>query len=74
MNRGAVSKRVRALRLGIEMVMNEKGKVVAELRDEKWLSDLALLRDISHHVNYSNINLQGQQILTPDMFGAIGVM
>jgi hypothetical protein len=31
--------------------MNEKGKIVADLSDEKWLSDLALLCDISHHVN-----------------------
>jgi hypothetical protein len=26
-----------ALMLKIEMLMNEEGKVVAELRDEKWL-------------------------------------
>jgi hypothetical protein len=33
-------KRIRALRLETEMFMNEKGKVVAELSDEKWLWDL----------------------------------
>jgi hypothetical protein len=31
--------------------MNKKGKVVAELGNEKWHWDLALLHDISHHVN-----------------------
>jgi hypothetical protein len=33
------------------MFMNEKGKVVTEVSDEKWLWDLALLFDISHLVN-----------------------
>jgi hypothetical protein len=28
--------------------MNEKSKVVAEVNNEKWLWDLALLHDISH--------------------------
>jgi hypothetical protein len=40
-----------ALRLEREAFMNEKGKVVAELSEKKWLSDLALLCDVSHHVN-----------------------
>jgi hypothetical protein len=31
--------------LKIEMFMNEKGRVVAELNDEKWLLDLTLLCD-----------------------------
>jgi hypothetical protein len=52
-----VLKHFLALRQEIEMFMNEKGKVVAELSDEKWLWDLALLCDISHHVNDLNIKL-----------------
>jgi hypothetical protein len=40
--------------------MNEKGKAMAELSDEKWLWDLALLCDISHDLNYSNTKLQSQ--------------
>jgi hypothetical protein len=54
-----VLKRFIALRLEIEIFMNEKGKVVAECSDEKWLWDLALLCDISHHFNDSNTKLQG---------------
>jgi hypothetical protein len=38
------------------MFMNEKGKVMAKLSDVKWLWDLALLCDISYHVNDLNIN------------------
>jgi hypothetical protein len=37
--------------------MNNKGKVVGQFMDEKWLWDLALLCDISHHLNKK---LQGQ--------------
>jgi hypothetical protein len=51
--------------------MNEKGKVVAELSDEKWRWDLALLSNISHHINDSNTKLQGQYKLISDMFGAV---
>jgi hypothetical protein len=40
-----------ALRLKIEIFVNEKGKVVPEISDEKWLWDLTLLNDISHRVN-----------------------
>jgi hypothetical protein len=47
-----------ASRLGIEIFMNNKGKVVAEPMDEKWLWDFPLLCDISHHLNKE---LQGQK-------------
>jgi hypothetical protein len=47
--------------------MNEKDKVVAELSDENWPWDLALLCDISHHINDLNTKVQGQQT----HFGAV---
>jgi hypothetical protein len=31
--------------------MNEKGGVVAELSDKKWVWDSTLLCDVSHHLN-----------------------
>jgi hypothetical protein len=45
-----------ALRLEMEMFMlvSEKGKAVAGLSHEKWLWNLALLCDISHHVRDLN--------------------
>jgi hypothetical protein len=64
-------KRFLALRLEIEMFMNEKGKVVAQFSDEKWLWDLVLLCDISHHVNYLTTQLHSQQNLISDMFEAV---
>jgi hypothetical protein len=53
-------KRFLSMRLEILIFMNEKGKVVAELSDEKWLWDAAFLCDISHHLNDINTKLQGQ--------------
>jgi hypothetical protein len=41
------------------------------LSDEKRLWDLALVCDISHHLNYLNTKRQGQQKLISDMFGAV---
>jgi hypothetical protein len=57
--------------LETEMFTEEKGKVVVELSDEKWLRDLALLCDISHYVNGLNMKLQSLQKLISDMFGAV---
>jgi hypothetical protein len=37
-----------ALRLRIEIFMNEQGKVMAEPSDEKWPRDLAFLYIIQH--------------------------
>jgi hypothetical protein len=45
-----------------EISINVKGKVVAELYDKKWLWNLSLLCDISHHLNYLNTKFLGQQI------------
>jgi hypothetical protein len=47
--------------------MNKKGKVVAELRDKKFLWDLALLCGISRHANDLNTKPQVQQKLISDV-------
>jgi hypothetical protein len=53
------------------MFVNEKGKVVSGLSDKKWLWVLALLCDVSHHINYFITKTQVQQKLISDMFGAV---
>jgi hypothetical protein len=40
--------------------MDEMGKTVAELSDEKRLWDLALLCDIRHHLNSTQINFRNK--------------
>jgi len=49
LNCGTKLKCVSALRLETEMFINDKGKVVAELSDEKWLWNVELLCDMSHY-------------------------
>jgi hypothetical protein len=52
-----------ALRLEIGILVTEKGKVVAELSDGKWLWDLLLLFDMIHQL--SNITKpQGQKSIS----------
>jgi hypothetical protein len=51
--------------------MNVRGKLVAELSDEKWLWDLASPCDISHHLNDLHTKLQDQQKLICDFFVAV---
>jgi hypothetical protein len=55
------------------MFVNKKGEGVTELHDEKWLWDLTLLCDITHHTGYSNTKLKGQHKSThiSDMFRAV---
>jgi hypothetical protein len=60
-----------ALKLEIQMFMNEKGKVLAKLSDEKWLWNLAMLCDISHHINNLNTKLKSQQKLISGMSGVV---
>jgi hypothetical protein len=60
-----------ALRLETEAFMNEKGKVLAELGDEKWFLDLASVCDIGHHLSDLNTKLQRKQKLISDMFGCV---
>jgi archaellum component FlaC len=51
--------------------MNKIGRVVTELRDEKWRWNLVSLCDISHNLHDVKIEHEGQQKLVSDMFGAI---
>ena len=50
-----------------------------EFNDPVWLCDLAFLTDITSHLNDLNVQLQGKDILMPDMvsritaFEAVGV-
>jgi hypothetical protein len=50
--------------------MNVKGKVDAIIRDERWLWDLTVLCDISHHLSYLHMKLQGQHKFISDIPGA----
>lgn len=61
LSRGAVLKRFFDLRGGIGQSMEKKGKPVEELQCPLWLQDLAVMVDITEHLNNLNKMLQGRK-------------
>jgi hypothetical protein len=71
LSRGRLLKHFFELRHEIEIFLTEKQKFHERLSDPEWLWDLALLADISHHVNDPNTRLQGKGRLVCDMFSDV---
>ncbi|KAK0152700.1 General transcription factor II-I repeat domain-containing protein 2 [Merluccius polli] len=42
--------------------MESKQKVIPELEEEKWLSDLAFMRYVTEHLNALNVKFQGPEM------------
>ena len=59
------------LREEICQVMESKGKDATELRDRKFLCELAFLCDIQSHLNVLNLQLQGRGRVITDMYAAV---
>ena len=57
LSRGVVLKRFFILRNEINIFMSEKGKIVPELSNEKWVLNLAFLTDITTLLNELNTKL-----------------
>lgn len=71
LSRGKVLRRFYETRMEIAHFMDSKGRAIAELEDEKWLSDLAFMCDITEHLNVLNLKLQGRGQLITDMRDAV---
>lgn len=71
LSRGLVLKRFYELRSEIKMFMHEKGRDVQELNDSAWVQDLAFMVDMTEHLNYLNIKLQGRNKLVTDLHDSI---
>ncbi|KAL4083803.1 hypothetical protein QTP88_029119 [Uroleucon formosanum] len=71
LSRGVVLKRFFILRNEINIFMSEKGKIVPELSNEKWVLNLAFLTDITTLLNELNTKLQGKDKLLSDMYSNI---
>lgn len=68
LSRGVMLSRVWDLRQEVASFLREKGQSHAEkFCDPRWLADLALLADITSHLNALNLKLQGKDILVTDM-------
>lgn len=51
--------------------MDSKEKDSTVLRDEKWKCELAILADITAHLNGINLQLQGRDRMISDMYDAV---
>ncbi|KAL4096394.1 hypothetical protein QTP88_021356 [Uroleucon formosanum] len=71
LSRGVVLKRFFILRNEINIFMSEKGKIVPELSNEKWVLNLAFLTDITTLLNELNTKLQSKDKLLSDMYSNI---
>lgn len=67
LNRGKVLNRFFELREEICQFLLSKGKDTAELWEQKFLSELAFLCDISSHLDGLNVQLQGRGRIITDM-------
>ena len=59
LSRGNMLRRFNELRAEVEQFMEMKGKPVRELKDSKWLCDLAFMVDITEYLTELNIKMQG---------------
>ncbi|KAJ8393337.1 hypothetical protein AAFF_G00062380 [Aldrovandia affinis] len=67
LSRGKVLRRFYDTRVEIARFMESKQKAISELEDEKWLSDLAFMCDVTEHLNVLNVKLQGRKQLITEM-------
>ncbi|CAN7998630.1 unnamed protein product, partial [Ixodes hexagonus] len=58
LSRGRVLKRLFDLREEIDTFMKSKNRAITELSDERWLHSLAVLTDITDHLNCLNLQMQ----------------
>lgn len=68
LSRGKVLQRFFELREPIDIFMTDQGRQVPELSDPVWLWKLAFLVDITMHINFLNLKLQGADSLVNNAY------
>lgn len=71
LSRGKVLERFLSLLPEIRTFLDSKGKHEPELEEPHWIIQLALLTDITSHLNALNLQLQGRDKLPSNMLNAI---
>ncbi|KAK2847511.1 hypothetical protein Q5P01_010510 [Channa striata] len=71
LSRGSAMQRFFSLREEIGRFLGEKGEPMEELSHPVLLADLAILVDITKHLNALNVNLQGQDAVVSQLYGHI---
>jgi hypothetical protein len=61
LSRGKVLKRLLELREEIQIFMNERNRPVAFLSESLWIWKLSFLVDLTEHINFLNLKLQGEK-------------
>ncbi|XP_061765856.1 general transcription factor II-I repeat domain-containing protein 2-like [Nerophis ophidion] len=71
LSRGKVLNRFFELREEICQFLQSKGKDTADLREQKFMCELAFLCDISNHLDVLNMQLQGRGRIITDMYSSV---
>lgn len=71
LSRGQTLKRFYDLKAEVQLFMEMKGKSFPEFEDEVWLSEFAILVDITNHLNELNSKLQKQNQFVHELFAHI---
>jgi hypothetical protein len=71
LNKGTILKHFFFLRNEIKTFLKENNKLYIPLYEDRWLWDLALLTDITHHLNILNLKLQENERLISNFFGIV---
>ncbi|KAG0711181.1 General transcription factor II-I repeat domain-containing protein 2 [Chionoecetes opilio] len=71
LSRGSMLKRVFDLRKQLSEFLSSKGAEFPQFEDAAWVADLAFLADLTTHQNNLSLQLQGRDILVPDMMSKV---
>ena len=71
LSRGLVLKRFYELRSTTQDFALEKERGVKDLKNSKWVEDLAFMVDITDHLQFLNKQLQGRNKIVTELYDAI---
>jgi hypothetical protein len=71
LSKGKMLKRFYNLRNEISNFFELKGKSIAQLKDDKWVCDLAFLIDVTGYLNEMNLKLQTQGQMVHELYGHV---